>query len=202
MSDDPRPTRASDHETPRAEALLRRAAELIASARPMPLSTSVMVNRDEVLELLEEGIERLPDELRAARWLLKERDEYLASVRREGEEILDAARARAEAMVARTEVVKAAEQRARQLVEQAQADARSMRHEVEDYCDQRLASFEIVLERIGRTVTEGRARLQSTGPLSGPGLTGGPGPELGDATDGDAADGERHDGGLFDQDLG
>ncbi|HSL58438.1 MAG TPA: ATP synthase F0 subunit B [Acidimicrobiales bacterium] len=177
MSDDPRPVRASDHQPPQSEQLLRRAADVIASARPMPLSTSVMVNRDEVLELLEEGINRLPDELRAARWLLKERDEYLASVRREGEEILDAARARAEAMVQRTEVVKAAEQRARQLVDQARADARAMRHEVEDYCDQRLASFEIVLERVGRTVSEGRARLQgSASAAGGPGLTGGPEP--------------------------
>ena len=44
----------------------------------MPLSASVMINRDEVLELLEDAIERLPDELRAARWLLKEREEFLA----------------------------------------------------------------------------------------------------------------------------
>ena len=75
----------------------------------MPLSTSVMVNRDEVLDLLDETIERLPDELRAARWLLKEREEYLAKVKREGEDILDQARTRAERMVQRTEVVKASE---------------------------------------------------------------------------------------------
>lgn len=72
-----------------AEQMLRRLHELVASARPMPLSTSVMINRDEVLDLLDETIARLPDELRAARWLLKEREDYLAKVRREGEEILD-----------------------------------------------------------------------------------------------------------------
>ena len=75
-----------------------------------------MINKDEVLELLDEAIERLPEELRAARWLLKEREEYLAKVRGEGDEILEAARARAERMVQRTEVVKAAEQRARHIV--------------------------------------------------------------------------------------
>ncbi len=90
---------------------------MIAGARPMPLSSSVMINKDEVLELLEEAIARLPDELRAARWLLKEREEFLAKVRREGDDILDQARARAERMVQRTEVVKAADQRARQIVE-------------------------------------------------------------------------------------
>ena len=50
-------------------------------------------------------------------------------------------------MVQRTEVVKAAEQRARRIVEAAEAEARRLRHECEDFCDQKLASFEIVLER-------------------------------------------------------
>ena len=107
-----------------------------------------MINRDEVLDLLDEAIERLPDELRAARWLLKEREEFLAKVRREGDEILDQARARAERMVQRTEVVKASRGRgpARSSTP-AEAEARRLRHECEDFCDQKLASFEIVLER-------------------------------------------------------
>jgi F0F1-type ATP synthase membrane subunit b/b' len=130
-----------------AETLLRRVLDLIGSARPMPLSSSVMINRDEVVELIEEGLERLPDELRAARWLLKEREEFLAKVQREGDEILEAARVRAERMVQRTEVVRTAEHTARHLVEAAEAEARRLRHEAEDYCDQRLAQFEIVLDR-------------------------------------------------------
>ena len=116
----------------------------------MPLSASVMINKEEVLDLLGEAIERLPDELRAARWLLKEREEYLAKVQAEGDEILEAARARAERMVQRTEVVKAAEQRARHIVQSAEDEARRLRHECEDFCDQRLASFEIVLDRTRR----------------------------------------------------
>jgi F0F1-type ATP synthase membrane subunit b/b' len=144
------------------EQMLRRLHDMLASARPMPLSTSVMVNRDEVLEQLEEAMERLPDELRAARWLLKEREEYLAKVRREGEEILEQARARAERMVQRAEVVKAAEGRARRIVDTAEVEARRLRNECEDYCDQRLASFEIVLERTMKMVAAGRAKLQGS----------------------------------------
>jgi F0F1-type ATP synthase membrane subunit b/b' len=144
------------------EQMLRRLHDMLASARPMPLSTSVMVNRDEVLEQLEEAMERLPDELRAARWLLKEREEYLAKVRREGEEILEQARARAERMVQRTEVVKSAENRARRIVDAAEVEARRLRNECEDYCDQRLASFEIVLERTMKMVAAGRAKLQGS----------------------------------------
>ncbi|MBK5223854.1 MAG: hypothetical protein JJE52_13480 [Acidimicrobiia bacterium] len=197
MSDHPPepPPAVSEPSSPQAEQLLRRVADIIGQARPMPLSTSVMVNKDEVLELLNEGIDRLPEELRAARWLLKERDEFLAGVRREGDEILEQARARAGAMVQRTEVVKAAEHRARQLIEKAETDARAMRHEVEDFCDQRLASFEIVLERTARTVAEGRSKLQGAARLGGPGLTGEPDPDPHDLR------GDEEGPGFFDQDV-
>lgn len=147
------------HQPPQTEALLRRAADLVASAKTVPLSSSVMISRDEVLELLEEAMTRLPEELRAARWLLKEREEFLAKVRREGDEILEAARAKAERMVQRTDVVKAAEHRARHIIDAAESEGRRMRHECEDFCDQKLASFEIVLERTMKMVAAGRDKL-------------------------------------------
>ena len=142
------------------ETLLRRVADLVGNARQMPLSTSVMINRDEVLELVEEAVNRLPEELRAARWLLRERQEFLTKVQREGDDILEAARVRAERMVQRTEVVREAQAVARRTVEDAEAQARRLRHQAEDFCDQKLAQFEIVLDRTVKTVQAGRARLQ------------------------------------------
>jgi cell division septum initiation protein DivIVA len=142
-----------------SDTLLRRAIDIIANARTIPLSSSPMINRDEILELLEEALNRLPDELKQARWLLKERKEFLTKTRREGDDILDAARAQAERMVQRTEVVRAAELKARQIVEAAENESRRMRHETEDFCDQRLGSFEIVLDKLTRTVHAGRERL-------------------------------------------
>src|SRR5256885_4370008 len=111
------------------ETILHRVADLVGNARPMPLSASVMINRDEVLELVEEALSRLPEELRAARWLLREREEFLAKVQREGDDILDAARVRVERMVQRTEVVRSAEHKARQVLEEAETEARRLRHE-------------------------------------------------------------------------
>jgi hypothetical protein len=143
------------------ETILHRVADLVGNARPMPLSASVMINRDEVLELVEEALSRLPEELRAARWLLREREEFLAKVQREGDDILDAARVRAERMVQRTEVVRNAQHTARQVIEEAETESRRLRHEAEDFCDQKLAQFEIVLDRTLRTVQAGRARLQA-----------------------------------------
>lgn len=144
-----------------AQELLARVATLVGNARPVPLSASAMINKEEILELLDEALDRLPDELREARWLRKEREEYLAKVRSDGDEILDAARAHAERLVQRTEVVKASEHRARRIIEGAESEARRLRLESEDFCDQKLAGFEIVLERTLRLVNQGREKLQA-----------------------------------------
>jgi hypothetical protein len=144
------------------EEILLQLRDIVDGAKQVPLSASSMISKEEVLELLDEALVRLPEELRAARWLLKERDEYLARVRHDGDEILDQARARAERMVQRTEVVKSAEARAYTIVDNAEAEARRLHHEVEDFCDQKLASFEIVLERTMKLVASGRQKLQGT----------------------------------------
>jgi hypothetical protein len=152
----------SPYEAPQVESVLRELRDLIEQARPMPLSTSVMINQAEVLDLLNEATERLPEELRSAKWLLKQREEFLARTRREADEIIEAARQRADQMVQQTEVVKAAESRARSVVDAADAESRRLKLEAEDFCDQRLASFEIVLERTMKVVSAGRAKLQGS----------------------------------------
>ncbi len=150
---------ASEH-APEVEALLAEAIAALDAARPMPLSTASIVHKEELIDLLEQAVASLPDELRAARWLLRERDEYLERARLEGEEILSAARSRAERMVERTEVVKSAEHRAERLLADAAAEARLMRRETEDFCDARLASLEGILDRTRSVVATGRRRLQ------------------------------------------
>lgn len=158
-----RPSPRGQGQSAEAEQLLAQAVDLVEAARPMPLSSSAKLNnKDELLDVLEEVIDRLPDELREARWLRKEREEYLAKMRADGDEILDAARAHAERMVERAEIVKSAEHRARRIIDGADAEARRLRLECEDFCDQKLAGFEIVLERTMKLVSSGRDKLQAT----------------------------------------
>jgi hypothetical protein len=160
------PSLGAQYHPAETEDVLLQLRDVIEAARPVPLSASSMIAKEEVLELIDEALAQLPEELRAARWLLKEREEFLARTRHEADEILAQARARAERMVQRTEVVKAAEARSYEIVESAQADARRLRHEVEDFCDQKLASFEIVLERTQKLVAAGRAKLQGSNLLA------------------------------------
>ncbi|HTZ08606.1 MAG TPA: hypothetical protein VMB72_06025 [Acidimicrobiales bacterium] len=171
MSDDAFLDEAVDTEAPSrrddAEGLVQQAMDTVSTARTMPLSASVLVDRQELLDLLQGALERLPEELRHARWLLKERDEFLAARQREADVLLDDVRAQAERMVQRTEIVRQANQVAQRILDDAREEARRLRHEAEDYCDQRLASFEIVLERTLKTVQAGREKLQAVPPMPG-----------------------------------
>lgn len=144
--------------------LIQRAIDLVSSAKAMPLSASVLISRDEVVDVLARALERLPDEVRRARWLLKEKDEFLAERSREAEALMDDVRARAEHMVSRSEVVRQAKVVAQRIVDDANEEARRLRHEAEDFCDQKLAGMEIVLDRITRTVRAGRQKLQAIAP--------------------------------------
>ncbi len=184
-----------------AEAYLRSALDMVLTAKPMPLSSSVRVERDELVELLEGALERMPEEIRQARWMLKERDDFLAETRRKADGIIEEARVQTERMVQRTEVVRQANHVAQRILDDANEEARRLRHEAEDYADKKLASFEIVLDRTLKTVQAGREKLQVT-PL--------PPVEIGEGGDtslatpaspGFPAQGVDDPEGFFDQDL-
>ncbi|MGA0879270.1 MAG: hypothetical protein ACO3SP_09145 [Ilumatobacteraceae bacterium] len=169
--------RRVDDQTGDSGVLLRRAIDIIATAPNMPLSSTPRIDRDEIIELLEEALHRLPDELRQARWMLREKDEFIQRTRREADEVIEAAKVQAERFVQRSEVVRAAEARARQIVEAAEDESRRLKHETEDFLDQRLASFEILLDKLAKTVATGRRRL-SIGERNADGI---PDPERGGA---------------------
>lgn len=144
-----------------SETLLKRAIDTVAQARRAPLSASVLIARDELLPVLEAALEKLPDELRHARWLLKEQEEFIDQRRREADALLEDVRVQAERMVQRTEIVRQAQITADQLLDSAGEESRRLRFEAEDFCDKRLATFEIVLERTLKTVQAGREKLQA-----------------------------------------
>ena len=193
-----------DEEQPIAEvgveSILNQVLDVMAAAKSMPLSSSAMVSREEVTSLVNAALDALPDELRQARWLLREREEFMAERSREAEALMDEVRAQAEHMVQRTEIVRQANHVAQRILDDANEEARRLRHEAEDYADQKLASFEIVLDRTMKTVQAGREKLQVT-PI--------PNVEIGDGGDTSlaatvlGAEGQHLDEpeGFFDQDL-
>ena len=157
------------------ESVLHQLLDLIAAAKSMPLSSSVMVSRDEVVSLVQAALDSLPEELRQARWLLREREEFMAERTREAEALMAEVRAQAEHMVQRTEIVRQANAVAQRILDDANEEARTLRHQAEDFVDQKLAGMEIVLDRLTRTVQAGRAKLAA--PLVEPAADESTGPE-------------------------
>ncbi len=153
---------ADPYRVPVVDELLNQAIDDIAEAKTSPMSTMAKINRDEILDLLEAARDQLPDELRRARWLLKEKEEFLAQSARERDAIIDQGRQQVARMVERQEIVRAAEDNARAIIEKARAESRTLIRQTEDFCDKKLATFELLLERTGETVAKGRSRLLGT----------------------------------------
>lgn len=141
------------------ETILEQLLEMATSAPNVPLSSTPRIDRDQLVGLIQDALACLPDEIRQARWMLKERADFMAKTQRDANEIIEAARVQADRMVQRTEVVRDAEIRSREIIEAAEADARRVKNETEDFLDQRLASFEILLDNLVQVVAKGRSRL-------------------------------------------
>jgi F0F1-type ATP synthase membrane subunit b/b' len=178
----------SDQDARDLEAFLYELRDMVENARTMPMSASVLVNRDDAVALVEDILRSFPEELRHARWLLKEKEQFLGQARREADDIIELARVQAERMVERTEIAREARRTAQRIVDDAQMQARQLVHEAEDYIDQKLAAFETVLERTLQTVQKGRNRLQVAVEST--------------MQTGDVADAEGLGGEFFDQDGG
>ncbi len=145
------------------EASLRDLIDLVGSAKQMPLSNSALIPREEVLGLLEQALHDLPDEIREARWALRDREELMAAEVHKAQQLMDQVRAEAARLVDKTEIVRQSRLKADQIVADAQTQARQMINQSEDFIDGKLGNFEIVLERLLKTARSGRERLSAQG---------------------------------------
>jgi len=139
--------------------ILEAIEEVVIAARAMPMSSSVLVSRAELLALIEQARGVLPTQLTQADEVLADASAVIARARREAEAVLETAYSKAEALVAEQAVVAAAQERAAAIISDATEVSTSLRREADDYCDRRLADFEIDLGRVLGQVQAGRAKL-------------------------------------------
>src|SRR5262245_14998472 len=109
--------------------------EMVRAAKSMPLSSSALLNRDEVRELIEDLKASLPDEIKQARWVVKDREELLAKARRDAEAMVEQARAEQLRLASHEAVMQRAKEEAERIVQEADEDARRLRLEAEDYVE-------------------------------------------------------------------
>lgn len=141
-------------------ALVDKIEEIIEEGRALPLSTKRIIDPEKIYEIIDEIRATFPDELKQARWIVKERQEMLEEAEKEANRILEEARERAAAIASEQEIVKLAEQQAAEILDAARAKEREIRLGAEDYADEMLANLEVNLGKLLTAVQRGRDRLQ------------------------------------------
>ncbi len=136
----------------------------VENARQVPLSNSVMVSQVEMLDNLSRIPKELPEELRAARWMVREREAYIARTNETARGVFAEAKKRSDELVSESYIVQEAVEEANALVRNAEGEARRIRLESEDFAERHLAEAEQVLGELLRYVREARAELHQALP--------------------------------------
>ncbi|MFE0732435.1 ATP synthase F0 subunit B [Streptomyces antibioticus] len=136
----------------------------VSSARSMPMSASCVINRAELLALLEEVRAALPDSLAEARELIGGREQMVEQARQEAERIISGAHAERGSLISDTEIARRSQAEADRILAEARQEAEEIRAEADDYVDSKLANFEVVLTKTIGSVGRGREKLLGTGP--------------------------------------
>ncbi|WP_432062064.1 cell division initiation protein [Streptomyces sp. S1] len=140
----------------------------VQGARSMPMSASCVVNRAELLALLEEVRQALPGSLAQAQELIGGREQMVEQARQEAERIIEAAHAERGSIVSDTQVARESREEADRILSEARRESEEIRAEADDYVDSKLANFEVVLNKTIGSVDRGREKLLGRGPGIGP----------------------------------
>lgn len=146
------------------EELLDELAERIENSKPvLGNSQKRQVEIGPVFEILDEIRDILPEELRQARIIVRDRQGMIEAAEIDANRILEDAERQADQIASEQEVVRIAEGKATEIVEEAMVREREMRVGAEDYADQIFANLETNLDNLLKNVTRCRARLNNTG---------------------------------------
>lgn len=135
---------------------------LIQDAWSLPLGAEkCVVERDKVLDLLDEISNQLPSELKQAKTIVESRNEVIANAKREAENILKQAEERARALVSENEVYKQAQVEARELMKNAQQKIKELRQVTNEYVDDAMRRTEETMEKALNEVRDSRAKFNA-----------------------------------------
>jgi hypothetical protein len=119
----------------------------------------VRIEREEIYDILDQMRASIPEEIKQARWIVKERQDMLAEAKREAERLLQEARDRAEQIASEEEVVRIAHEQAEQITQDGEARAYEMRTGAEQYADEIFGTLEANLDKFTSAVRRSRDRL-------------------------------------------
>ena len=142
--------------------LLQMLYNMITDAWGLPLGAEkCVIERDKVLDLIDEIRAQLPTELADAKRLMETRTEFINNAKREAESIRKVAEQRAKQMVDQEEVVRAAKARANAIVSAAEEKSAELRRVANDYADDALRRTEEAITEAMNEVRQSRSRFRS-----------------------------------------
>ena len=133
-------------------------------AKNVPLSSNAMVDREMFLGMLEKIRADLPDELRAARWMVREREAFIARTNEKARDLISRARKEADELVSESSIVAEAVEEANILVRRAEGEARLLRLETEDEIEKKLQRVEVILNEVVEQIQTARDELHQARP--------------------------------------
>lgn len=140
--------------------------DLVQDARALPLGADkCILERDKVLDMLDEVIAQLPVELKQARTIVESRNELIGQARREAEGLIRQAQEQAEKMVQEEAIYQEAKRQCQEMVQQTQARMAELRKASNDYMDDALRRTEeaiaMSLEDVRDTRTKFKALVEN-----------------------------------------
>ncbi|MFM7139973.1 MAG: hypothetical protein ACKOXS_06735 [Actinomycetes bacterium] len=145
--------------------IIERILNEIQEARSVPLSRDgALVNRQEMINLLNELKAKLPPDILHAQHLLENKEAVMNEGRLAGQAIIDEAKHEANRLISQTEIVQEANLRAQDILKQVDEELSKMRLETDQYIDARLANFEASLQKTIQVVRRGREKISSNYP--------------------------------------
>ena len=136
--------------------------DMVQDARSMPLAADkCILERDRVLDMLDEIIAQLPGELKQSRAIVESRNELVSQARREAESILSEAREKAKQMVTQEAIYAEAKKRSEELAVQTQNRINQLRKAGNEYMDESLRQTEEVISKALAEVRDTRMKFRA-----------------------------------------
>lgn len=142
--------------------LLEMLYTMVNEAWGLPLGAEkCVIERDKVLDLLDEIKAQLPAEIDEAKRLVAARSDYIATAKREAETIRKTAEERARKMIDDQEIVKAAKSKSIEIVSMAEAKSNELRRVANEYADDALKRTEEAIGAALNEVHQSRAKFRT-----------------------------------------
>lgn len=140
--------------------MLDQLEDIIENSHNIPLIGKAMIDKDELLDIIQELRLKMPDDLKQAKWIKGERQRILLEAQKEATSIIKSAEDKIISMINENEITKKANEAAEEIVKNANTRAREIRNATKQYIDDALSESEMVLERTLSTLRDNRLAMQ------------------------------------------